>query len=83
MGEFELTDPCKDCLNRIEDDWGLVCDLSCGKAAQYTIVQATLKAVGKDLEEWLSLAYDQLSPIERQQIQHRIRHYKRGEMPSA
>ncbi len=50
VDKSELTDPCENCLNRIEDDWGLVCDLSCGKATQYTVVQATLKAVKLWLE---------------------------------
>ncbi len=28
-------DPCKDCSRKEEDDWGLVCDLACGKATDY------------------------------------------------
>ncbi len=40
MGTEELTsqlrpDPCKDCTKKEVDDWGLFCDLACGKASAY------------------------------------------------
>ena len=35
-----MKDPCRDCKRKIEDDYGLFCDLACGKHTAWVNYQA-------------------------------------------
>ncbi len=38
-------DPCNECDQKLEDNYGLLCDLSCGKASQYQNFEAGADAM--------------------------------------
>jgi len=40
-----MKDPCVDCDKKQEDEYGLYCDLSCGKATAYANYQWGVKSV--------------------------------------
>jgi hypothetical protein len=43
-------DPCKDCPKKEVDDWGLVCDLACGKASAHD----NYKSGAKDMLKYIN-----------------------------
>jgi len=40
-----MKNPCENCPNRQKDNYGLLCDLSCGKHSAYVNYQAGIKEV--------------------------------------
>ena len=46
--------PCDKCLGKVEDNYGLMCDLSCGKATAYANYEAGADALLKALWELAS-----------------------------
>ncbi len=40
-----MNNPCTDCSDKVEDEYGLLCDLSCGKHTVYINYQSGIKEV--------------------------------------
>ena len=45
--------PCDDCPNKVIDDYGYVCDLSCGKWGEWFMFEAGADAMLKAVQEHL------------------------------
>ncbi len=45
-----MKDPCKDCPDILQDGWGYLCDVSCGKHSAYKSYQVGIKEV----VEWIN-----------------------------
>ena len=49
-------DPCKDCIRKREDDYGLICDMACGQHTRYKNYEAgadaMIEAVKKKLGDF-------------------------------
>ncbi len=48
-----MNNPCIDCTNKVVDEYGLFCDLACGKHTAYINYQAGIKEV----VEWINNNY--------------------------
>ena len=46
--------PCDDCGRRVEDEWGSVCNLSCGEATAYSNYEAGAEAMLKEVLLYIS-----------------------------
>jgi len=49
---LEDEDPCLDCANKVDDVWGRVCDISCGKHSTHIVRQEAYKAQAEKFIEW-------------------------------
>jgi hypothetical protein len=55
--------PCDDCKNKQEDDYGLICDLGCGCHSMYWNYSAGYKEGIEEVVDWLENNFEPTIPM--------------------